>query len=345
MPSDIEAKQVHDNPTPDELRAFTEEMPQTRVTDFGNVNVQTKVTSRSSASTFVVGEEGSSSGKVISREEFDRIAAMQDEYIRGQEMVVVGYIGNDDEFKVAARLTIEKANANIAGMQQKLYFPPDGAEPEVQVIYTPNPSMCRCLRATGPRPEAPGRRVPRRPSAGRVTSPRAPLIGAQTRSVPSKSRPCPPRSGLPVVNTGLCVVRQYPARGPWPAPGRPSCFPRDPPAMKMTRRRLAAWFVVSTFCLVAAVALAGPFLPWLTPGPRSWARGASSRSSRTSRRATPGRGRRPCAALADGRHATPPGRSRSGPSPTAPGRGRRRPASRRVAVDGVAPAPRSTGRP
>jgi len=139
VPTEIEAKQVHDNPTPDELRAFTEEMPQTRVTDFGNVNVQTKVTSRSSASTFVVGEEGSSSGKVISREEFDRIAAMQDEYIRGQEMVVVdGYIGNDDEFKVAARLTIEKANANIAGMQQKLYFPPDGAEPEVQVIYTPN---------------------------------------------------------------------------------------------------------------------------------------------------------------------------------------------------------------
>jgi phosphoenolpyruvate carboxykinase (ATP) len=39
----------------------------------------------------------------------------------------------------SARLTIEKANANIAGMQRKLYFDrTDGAAPDVQVIYTPN---------------------------------------------------------------------------------------------------------------------------------------------------------------------------------------------------------------
>ncbi|HEY7283771.1 MAG TPA: phosphoenolpyruvate carboxykinase [Actinomycetota bacterium] len=139
MPSDIEAKQVHDNPSPEELRAFTEEMPQTRMTGFGNTNTQTVATSRSSGSTFVVGESGSSSGKTIGREEFDRIAKLQDDYIRGQEMVVVdGYIGNDDAFKVAARLTIEKANANVAGMQQKLYFPREGGDPQVQVIYTPN---------------------------------------------------------------------------------------------------------------------------------------------------------------------------------------------------------------
>ena len=68
MPSDIEAKRIHDNPSPEELRAFTEEMPQTKISGFDNVNVQTRATSRSSASTFVVGEEGSSSGKVISRE-------------------------------------------------------------------------------------------------------------------------------------------------------------------------------------------------------------------------------------------------------------------------------------
>jgi phosphoenolpyruvate carboxykinase (ATP) len=139
VPSDIEAKQVHDNPSPEELRAFTEEMPQTRMTGFGNTNTQTVATSRSSGSTFVVGESGSSSGKTIGREEFDRIAKLQDDYIRGQEMVVVdGYIGNDDAFKVAARLTIEKANANVAGMQQKLYFPREGGDPQVQVIYTPN---------------------------------------------------------------------------------------------------------------------------------------------------------------------------------------------------------------
>jgi phosphoenolpyruvate carboxykinase (ATP) len=139
VPSDIEAKQVHDNPSPEELRAFTELMPQTRLTGFGNTNTQTRATSRSSASTFIVGEPGSSSGKTISRGEFDRIAKLQDDYIRGQEMVVVdGFIGNDDEFKVPARLTIEKANANVAGMQQKLYFPRSGGDPQVQVIYTPN---------------------------------------------------------------------------------------------------------------------------------------------------------------------------------------------------------------
>ena len=54
-------------------------------------------------------------------------------------VVIDGYIGNDPEMRTAARLIIEKANANIAGMQQKLYFERnDGAEPEVQVIYTPN---------------------------------------------------------------------------------------------------------------------------------------------------------------------------------------------------------------
>ena len=45
-----EAKQVHDNPSPEQLRAFTEEMPQTKRTGFGNVNVQTRATSDSSRS-------------------------------------------------------------------------------------------------------------------------------------------------------------------------------------------------------------------------------------------------------------------------------------------------------
>jgi phosphoenolpyruvate carboxykinase (ATP) len=51
---------------------------------------------------------------------------------------VDGCIGNVADFRTPARLTIEKANANVAGMQQKLYYAPDGGEPEVHVIYTPN---------------------------------------------------------------------------------------------------------------------------------------------------------------------------------------------------------------
>jgi phosphoenolpyruvate carboxykinase (ATP) len=134
----VEARSIHDNPSADELRRFTEAMPQSRLTEFGNVNVQTRVTSRSAGSTYVVAER--SSGKTMTREEFDAIAAAQDAYLRDQDVVVVdGFIGNDPEFRTSARLTIEKANANIAGMQRMLYFPrEDHAEPEVQVVYTPN---------------------------------------------------------------------------------------------------------------------------------------------------------------------------------------------------------------
>ncbi len=133
--------QIHVNPTPGELRTFTEAMTQCRVTEFDNVNVQTEVVSRSAGSTYVVTEDPSStSGKSMTREEFDRIAALQDAYLAEHDLIVIdGYIGNDPEMRSAARLTIEKANANIAGMQQKLYFErTDGAEPEVHVIYTPN---------------------------------------------------------------------------------------------------------------------------------------------------------------------------------------------------------------
>ena len=132
--------QVYDNPSPEELRSFTEEMPQCRITEFGNVNVQTRVLSRSAASTHVVTEDpASTSGKSMTRAEYDRIAKLQDDYIAQHDMVVIdGYIGNDPTLRSAARLTIERANANIAGMQQKLYFRRDPGEPEVHVIYTPN---------------------------------------------------------------------------------------------------------------------------------------------------------------------------------------------------------------
>jgi phosphoenolpyruvate carboxykinase (ATP) len=140
----MQAERVFDNPTPEELRAFTEEMPGCKVTEFDNVNVQTRATSRSAGSTFIVSDDPElTSGKTITREEFDRIARAQDLYIAGQEMVVIdGFIGNVEGFRTPARLSIEKANANIAAMQQKLYYPREnGTEPEVQVIYTPNLPM------------------------------------------------------------------------------------------------------------------------------------------------------------------------------------------------------------
>jgi len=134
----VQARAIHDNPSPDELRRFTEEMPTCRVTEYDNVNVQTRVTSRSAGSTYVVAER--SSGKTMTREDFETIARMQDEYLRDKEVLVIdGYIGNDPSFRTTARLSIEKVNANIAGMQQKLYFQRDDRDdPEVQVVYSPN---------------------------------------------------------------------------------------------------------------------------------------------------------------------------------------------------------------
>src|ERR671919_589816 len=110
----MRAKTVFDNPSAEELRAYTEEMPNCRITEFGNVNVQTRAVSRSAGSTYVVSDDPSvSSGQTIPRREFERIALMQDEYIAGQEMVVIdGYIGNVKDFRTAARPSLEKAKAN-----------------------------------------------------------------------------------------------------------------------------------------------------------------------------------------------------------------------------------------
>ncbi len=131
------------NPSPEDLRMFTEEMPEARISEYGNVNVQTKVLSRSAGSTYVVDRE--SSGKTMSRADYEKVAAMQEAYIAEHDTVAIdGYIGNDPEMRTAARLVMEKRYANIAGMQQKLYFERnDGADPQVQVIYTPG------LRAEG----------------------------------------------------------------------------------------------------------------------------------------------------------------------------------------------------
>src|SRR5438552_2736220 len=138
------ARSIRWNPAPDELRELTQRMPNARYTEYDNYNVQTRVVSRSKASTYIVTDRPDEhSDQSIDRPEGDRVAARQDEYISGQEMVVIdGYIGNDPDYRVPARLYIEAANANIAGMQRWLYFdaesPGPGFEPRLTVIYTPN---------------------------------------------------------------------------------------------------------------------------------------------------------------------------------------------------------------
>src|SRR3982751_1880069 len=119
-----DAKSVRVNPSAEERKELAAKMPNARKTRYGNLNVQTEVLARSKASTFVVLDdpEGSSQ-QAISREEGDRIAQLQDDYIATRDMLVIdGFIGDDPDFRTPARLYIEESNANIAGMQAQLYF-------------------------------------------------------------------------------------------------------------------------------------------------------------------------------------------------------------------------------
>jgi phosphoenolpyruvate carboxykinase (ATP) len=141
----VNAASVEWNPSAERLRELTEKMPNASVTEFGNVNVRARVDSRSTRSTFLVEDSTNATKQTITRDEFNRIAAAQDAYIAGSHMVVVdGYIGSDPEFRTRARLVMEAANANVAGMQKQLYYPvgddydPATWAPDTTVIYTPN---------------------------------------------------------------------------------------------------------------------------------------------------------------------------------------------------------------
>jgi phosphoenolpyruvate carboxykinase (ATP) len=138
----LEARAFIDNPGQDELRALTAAMPNARPTLYENVDVFTRVDARSTASTYIVSDDADAyyGLQVISRAEYEAIAARQDGYVREQEMIVIdGDISDAPEVRTPARLIIERANANVAGMQAFLYFPrAESGEPRVTVIDTPN---------------------------------------------------------------------------------------------------------------------------------------------------------------------------------------------------------------
>jgi phosphoenolpyruvate carboxykinase (ATP) len=140
----VKAASVEWNPTAARLRELTEQMPNSQVTEFGNVVVKARVDARSARSTFVVADSTNATKQTISRDEYDRVAAEQDAYLASAEVVVVdGYIGSDRAFRSRARLIMESAHANVAGMQQQLYYPVEAGydpatwEPDTTVIYTP----------------------------------------------------------------------------------------------------------------------------------------------------------------------------------------------------------------
>ena len=144
MAYQVEAASAEWNPAAARLRELTEQMPNSQLTEFGNVVVKARVDARSSRSTFVVADSTNASRQTITRAEYDQAAARQDAYIAGTSVVVVdGYIGSDPAFRTRARLVMEAANANVAGMQQQLYYPagadydPRTWAPDTTVVYTP----------------------------------------------------------------------------------------------------------------------------------------------------------------------------------------------------------------
>jgi phosphoenolpyruvate carboxykinase (ATP) len=135
------SKRLIENPAAEQLRELTAKMPNARRTIYDNYNVHTRVDSRSTKSTYIVTDRPQEhTAQTVTPEEGRKWAKLQDEYIREQVMVLLdGVIGNDPTFLTPARLIIEARNANVAGMQRHLYYPPAaGQQPEVTMIITPN---------------------------------------------------------------------------------------------------------------------------------------------------------------------------------------------------------------
>src|SRR4029078_8466551 len=108
----VEPKEIIWNPSPERLRELASQMPNTRITRYDNTNTQTRVDSRSKLSAYVVSDAPERhDSQTIAREEYDRASRIQNDYIRGCQMIVVdGFIGNDPEFRVPTRLIIERSN-------------------------------------------------------------------------------------------------------------------------------------------------------------------------------------------------------------------------------------------
>jgi phosphoenolpyruvate carboxykinase (ATP) len=133
------ARTVVVDPTQEQLREWVRAlMPRIVETEYGNLNYTARILARLTPSTFFVSD--TPTGKqTMPRAEAEAWAAKQDAYIADQDMVLLrGYVGPDPDFRTGTQLFMEKANSNVIGMQEQLYFPPDDQwVPEFTVIYTP----------------------------------------------------------------------------------------------------------------------------------------------------------------------------------------------------------------
>ena len=84
------AKSVFENPSSEEFTSLTGMMSNASLTSFGSYNIQTRVDARSAGSTYIVSDASSHyGGQTVSKAEARRLAAIQDRYIKEQEMVLV----------------------------------------------------------------------------------------------------------------------------------------------------------------------------------------------------------------------------------------------------------------
>lgn len=136
-----DARSVARNPSQEELRTWALELlPADRVqrTRHGNIAYRARTRSRLGPSTFFVSDVPTGK-QVMSRADAAERAARQDAYIAEQDMILLeGLIGPRTDLQVGARLFIERSQANIVGMQEHLYFPPEADhDATFTVIYTP----------------------------------------------------------------------------------------------------------------------------------------------------------------------------------------------------------------
>jgi phosphoenolpyruvate carboxykinase (ATP) len=142
----VPARRLHANPTQEELRRLAlQHAPNVVPTARGSLNKVVSIAkARSAPSTYIIASDPSRhSGQVIAPAEAERIARLQDDYLARAEVIRIdGFIGNHPEARHPATLWISVEGANVAAMQQILYFPVSEEEqrnfqPLLQVIYTP----------------------------------------------------------------------------------------------------------------------------------------------------------------------------------------------------------------
>lgn len=142
----VRAAKIIDNPSQEEIRGLSLEFcPNVFRTEIGSLNkVASVAKARSAGNTYIVTDDPSQhTAQTMPRAEADGIAKMQDEYLAAQTVIRIdGYIGNHPDTRVKSTLWISIEGANVAGMQQILYFAIDdpgarASESLFNVIYTP----------------------------------------------------------------------------------------------------------------------------------------------------------------------------------------------------------------